>query len=63
MTLVLTSKAAEAEPRSPAELELDVLLAHELASGSAAADVLWRTVGWERPASVSVTCPPENWST
>jgi hypothetical protein len=43
-----------AHVRRPRELELDLLLAHELASGSPAAVLLWKQVGLPTPAMVTV---------
>ena len=50
----LRAVAAAPKDRKPRELELDVLLGHELGAGSAAARVLWSAVGPGPPADVTV---------
>jgi hypothetical protein len=51
---VTVSSDIEALRRSPRELALDVLIAHELASGSPAAKLIWRS-DWPFPRELRVT--------
>ena len=39
----------EGRMRRTREIEIDLLVAHELATGSPAGEFLWRSVGWEPP--------------
>jgi len=42
-------ESAKDQLRRTREIEIDVLVAHELATGSPAAELLWRSVDWDPP--------------
>lgn len=47
-------ETSEPKPRRPREYELDVLIAHELATGSPAAELLWAAAARAMPPTVKV---------